>query len=127
VDRIIDFGRDDVIVTDQALRDPNNDGIITVGANGSLVLDRVDGDRVVLVDFNAGSGLEFLGEQDGLFFYGYEDQAPAIAGILGGNPTLHEDLRLANAFALDSGSAEGQMLSYVPSSHAFEIQNLSLA
>ncbi len=77
-DRILDFGRDDVIVTDQALSDPNDDGVIRVNASGVLVLDAESGSRVRLEGFDAGGGIEFLGEQDGLFYYGYSDSAPAL-------------------------------------------------
>ncbi|OWK30603.1 M10 family metallopeptidase C-terminal domain-containing protein [Sphingomonas mucosissima] len=79
IDRITDFGRDDVIVTDRALADPNNDGIIRVGSTGTLVLDRDTGSRVLLQNFDAGGGIEFLGEKNGLFYYGYAGDTPGIS------------------------------------------------
>lgn len=78
IDRITDFDRDDVIVTDRALADPNNDGIIRVGSSGNLVLDAATGSRVILQNFDAGGGIELLGEQNGLFYYGYAGDTPGI-------------------------------------------------
>lgn len=79
IDRITDFGRDDTIVTDKALADPNNDDIIRVGRTGVLVLDAATDTRVILQNFDAGDGLEFLGEKDGLFYYGYAEDASGIS------------------------------------------------
>lgn len=74
-DRITDFSVGDVIATDQAIRDPNRDGIVTGNANGVFVLDRTDSDRVVILNADP-AGLHLLGEQDGLFYYGYHTPAP---------------------------------------------------
>lgn len=79
VDRINDFARDDVIVTDRALSDPNNDGVIKVGSSGNLTLDLETGSRVILQGFDAGDGLQLLGEQKGLFYYGYSDGTPTVS------------------------------------------------
>ncbi|OWK31121.1 M10 family metallopeptidase C-terminal domain-containing protein [Sphingomonas dokdonensis] len=81
IDRITDFGRDDMIVTDRALSDPNNDGIIKVGSSGNLALDLETGSRVILQNFDAGEGLQFLGEQKGLFYYGYADATTPVATV----------------------------------------------
>lgn len=78
IDRITDFNRDDIIVTDRALADPNNDDIIKIGSNGKLVLDAATDSRVILQNFEVGSGINFLGEQDGLFYYGYASDTPRI-------------------------------------------------
>ncbi len=80
-DRILDFGRDDVIVTDQALSDPNNDGIIKITNGGALIIDSATSSRVVLVGVDPADGIEFLREEDGLFYYGYSDETPAAAKV----------------------------------------------
>ena len=69
-DRITDFGRTDLIATDKAIADSNNDGIITWRAGRSLTLDASDGDAVTLTGFNGATGLRLLGSVDGLFYYG---------------------------------------------------------
>ncbi|SEJ40244.1 Matrixin [Sphingomonas sp. OV641] len=81
VDRITDFDRDDIIVTDKALADPNNDGVIRVGSNGSLVIDAETGSRVILQGLEHDGGIEFLGEEDGLFFYGYAGETETLMSV----------------------------------------------
>jgi hypothetical protein len=129
IDRILDFGRDDVIVTDQLLPDPNNDDIVKVGADGSIVLDRTDGDRVILVGFDAKGGIEYLGEQDGLFYYGYGAETTAVSGRLADNGQVTEQYKLAQAFSsLDSAGVESQVMPYSPSQHVtLDVHHLALA
>ncbi|QNE33148.1 matrixin family metalloprotease [Sphingomonas sp. NBWT7] len=79
VDTITDFGRDDFIVTDKALADPNRDGVINVASNGVLVIDNATTSRVVLqggLDLSA--GLRLAGEENGLYYYRYNG-APTSA------------------------------------------------
>mgnify|MGYP001806761646 CR=1 FL=1 len=73
VDRIDDFGRDDVIATDRRLRGTDT---ATIRDNGTLALDGRDGDRVVLSGFDGTDGIQYLGAQDGLYYYGYRAAAP---------------------------------------------------
>jgi Peptidase M10 serralysin C terminal/RTX calcium-binding nonapeptide repeat (4 copies) len=81
VDRIEDFSADDFIAVDKRLLDPNRDGIINPADNGSLSLDRSDGDRVALVGTDSSFGLSYLGLQDGLYYYGTRADAPdAVRG-----------------------------------------------
>jgi hypothetical protein len=129
VDRILDFGRDDVIVTDQLLPDANNDDIVKVGADGSIVLDRTDGDRVILVGFDAKGGIEYLGEQDGLFYYGYSDQTGSVSGRLADNGQLTDQYKLTAAFSsLDSAGVESQVIPFVPAQHVtLDVHHLALA
>lgn len=79
VDRIEDFSTDDFLAVDKLLLDPNKDGIVNPAANGSLSLDRSDGDRVTLAFNDNSLNLTYLGQQDGLYYYGDRADAP-IAG-----------------------------------------------
>ena len=111
VDRILDFGRDDFIVTDKALSDPNRDGVIRIGANGALVLDAASGTRVLLVGFDGSDGINFLGEKDGLFYYGYdEDGVPELgtsfaAGRVYEGPSPYDAAAAAAAIAGNTPAA----------------------
>lgn len=80
-DTLIDFMKVDLLVTDERLRDGNNDGRITFGSNG--VLDLGSGDTVAFVGLNPASGLRFLGQlDDGMF--AYADAATRPAGAIEG-------------------------------------------
>lgn len=111
IDRILDFGRDDFIVTDKALSDPNRDGIIKIGATGALVLDAATGTRVLLSGFDGSDGINFLGEKDGLFYYGYdEDGAPELgtsfaAGRVYEGPSPYDAAAAAAAIAGNTPAA----------------------
>lgn len=74
-DRILDFSYGDAIATDKMLRDPDGDGVIQGTSNGTFVLDRSDGDRVQIAGA-AATGLTYLGEKDGMFYYGQLIDAP---------------------------------------------------
>lgn len=129
VDRISDFGRDDLIVTDQALADPNNDGVIRIGGSGSLVLDADSGSRVLLQNFDAGAGLELLDEQDGLFIYGYAESNASM-------PTLTSAFAAGRVYEApvplgQSGAAElfAQSSADAPTinGNAFDLSDVRLA
>lgn len=66
-DRISDFGKTDVLVTEKAISDSNRDGIITY-SRASLRLD-TDGDSVVLDGISGTTGLRYLGTADGEYYY----------------------------------------------------------
>ncbi len=68
-DRVTDWQRGDILAVDKALRDNNNDGIITWRGT-TLSLDSSDGDAVTLVGANGTSGLRLLGVEDGIYYYG---------------------------------------------------------
>jgi hypothetical protein len=78
-DRITDFGRDDLLAVDKKIFDSNNDGVITWKNGKSLTLDASDGDTVGLVGINGQTGLRFLGEVDGLYFYTDARNDPSVA------------------------------------------------
>jgi hypothetical protein len=70
VDRITDFSADDKLMLTAALRDSNNDGIITFGLDGVLTLDSSSkGDRVTLDGVDPDSGLKFAGMENGYYVY----------------------------------------------------------
>lgn len=77
-DRVTDWQRGDVLAVDRAIRDNNNDGIIT-WRGSTLTLDSGDGDSVVLAGANGASGLRLLGSVDGIFYYG-DARARPVAG-----------------------------------------------
>ncbi|UVO49889.1 M10 family metallopeptidase C-terminal domain-containing protein [Sphingomonas sp. SUN019] len=112
VDRIEDFSADDFIAVDKRLLDPNRDGIINPAANGTLSLDRSDGDRVALVGTDTSFGLSYLGEQDGLFYYGNRASAPvagdrqhlAISTASDDNLASTRDAAVSDIFFFDTGA-----------------------
>lgn len=131
IDRISDFGRDDIIVTDKALADPDNDGVIRVGSSGNLVLDAATGSRVILQNFDAGNGIEFLGEQNGLFYYGYAGGVPGVgapvtrafaAGRVYEAPVPFSPAMGAELFAPSTGDVSSTV-----SANAFDLSDLRLA
>ncbi|WP_242118168.1 M10 family metallopeptidase [Sphingomonas lacusdianchii] len=69
VDTVTDWQRGDVLAVDRAIRDNNNDGIIT-WRGSTVALDTTDGDAVVLAGANGAAGLRLLGSVDGVFYYG---------------------------------------------------------
>lgn len=75
-DQITDFNRGDRIVTDLAIEDRNADDIVNPNVNGTLLLDRADGDRVVLDGATAATRIGLLGEVNGQFYYGLLADAP---------------------------------------------------
>jgi len=75
-DRITDFGRGDRIVTNSAIFDRNADDIVNPNANGVLILDRADGDRVVLDGATGGTRIGLLGQVEGQYYYGLLADAP---------------------------------------------------
>lgn len=78
-DKIMDFGRSDVLALGKAIPDSNNDGLITWKTGKALVIDTSDNDQIGLAGFNAASGLRFLGSADGLFYYGAAATRPTAA------------------------------------------------
>lgn len=101
-DTIKSFGKDDVLVFSSALKDGNNDGIITFGKNG--VLDLANGSKLVLPELK--SGLRLLGKDQDGFVYGDASVRPksaqesklAVADKLSGE---HAD-KLVNKFFFDT-------------------------
>lgn len=110
IDRIVDFTYGDTLATDKALRLDAN-GYAQGSANGAFVLDRTDGDRVQILAAPAG-GLAYLGEKDGMFYYGQLIDAPtagegqavfrgsASDDVLAGSA----DASVTDIFLLDTGS-----------------------
>ncbi|MDF2496021.1 M10 family metallopeptidase [Sphingomonas sp.] len=68
-DRITDFGRTDVLVTEKAIKDSNGDGLITWSKTSGLRLDTSDNDRVFFDGLSTASGLRYLGTVGGEYFY----------------------------------------------------------
>lgn len=68
-DTVTDWQYGDVLAVDSAIRDGNNDGIIT-WRGSTLALDTRDGDTVALTGANGTAGLRLMGSVDGIFYYG---------------------------------------------------------
>ncbi|PXA94644.1 hypothetical protein DMC47_20435 [Nostoc sp. 3335mG] len=68
-DQVTDWQVGDMLAVDRAIRDNNNDGIIT-WRGSTLALDPSDGDSVMLAGANGSRGLRLMGSVDGVFYYG---------------------------------------------------------
>ena len=79
-DTILDWSRGDIIATVKALKGEGADGILTVGANATLLLDGTANGNTVLLAGASGAKLQALGRQDGYFYYAYVADAAADAG-----------------------------------------------
>ncbi len=100
-DTITNLGRADVFVTNAALRDSNNDGLITFSATGLRIDGAPGGDLVSFTGLNPAKGLRYLGEScPGVFVYADSTVRPkgAIEGKLG-----------ADALNGDVGDAKSQV------------------
>lgn len=78
-DRILAFGRDDVLLTDAALFDGNGDGIINFATNRVRLDGPVAGSDTVRLDGLNGSGLRYIGQDEGLFVYATASVRPTGA------------------------------------------------
>lgn len=78
-DRVLSFGRDDVLLTDAALFDGNGDRIITFAGNRVRLDGPVAGSDTVRLDGLNGSGLRYIGQDEGLFVYATASVRPAGA------------------------------------------------
>lgn len=104
-DTITNFQKVDVLVTNEALEDRNNDGIIGFGKNGRIDLDGLGGssDLVTVTGVNA---VRYLGEScEGV--YVYADASVRLAGMTEGtlaNDTLAGDAAdaVAQVFFFDT-------------------------
>ena len=69
-DKISDFGKSDVLVTDKAINDKNNDGRITFSGSTVSLDTGANADKVTLVGIAGSSGLRYLGAIHSDFYYG---------------------------------------------------------
>ncbi|MBB4619386.1 S8 family serine peptidase [Sphingomonas abaci] len=79
-DTILDWSRGDIIETSKALKGVGSDGILTVGANATLLLDGTANGNTVLLTDKSGATLQSLGQKDGYYWYAYVADAAANAG-----------------------------------------------
>ncbi|TVV69953.1 calcium-binding protein [Sphingomonas solaris] len=110
-DTIIDFGKNDLLVVDTALRDFNRDGIITFGRNSVLDIDGTRGpDTVTFTGLDPQAGIRYLGSNAEGFLYADATVRPdgAIEGRLG-NDALRGDANdaVADTFFFDTALGLG--------------------
>ena len=79
-DTIVDWARSDIIQTSKALKGIGSDGLLTVGANATLLLDGTANGNTVLLADASGAKLQALGQKDGYYWYAYVADAAANAG-----------------------------------------------
>ena len=79
-DTIVDWARSDIIQTVKALKGVGSDGVLTVGANATLLLDGTANGNTVLLADASGAKLQSLGQKDGYYWYAYVADAAADAG-----------------------------------------------
>ena len=79
-DTIVDWARSDIIQTVKALKGVGSDGVLTVGANATLLLDGTANGNTVLLADASGAKLQALGQKDGYYWYAYVADAAANAG-----------------------------------------------
>ena len=79
-DTIVDWARSDIIQTVKALKGVGSDGMLTVGANATLLLDGTANGNTVLLADASGAKLQALGQKDGYYWYAYVADAAANAG-----------------------------------------------
>ncbi len=68
-DTILDFNADDYIATSKKIPGSNHGGIAHAAGDGTLVLDKSDGDSVVLQGTAAQDDLVYVGKSGNLFYY----------------------------------------------------------
>lgn len=79
-DTIVDWARGDILETSKALKGVGADGVLTIGANATVLLDGTASGNTVLLLSQAGAKLMEMGKRDGYFRYAYVAEAAADAG-----------------------------------------------
>ncbi|HEX8388979.1 MAG TPA: M10 family metallopeptidase [Sphingomonas sp.] len=98
VDRVLDFGRSDVLAVDVTLAAPG--GVVRATASGAFALGGTD--RVFLLGGDsADQGLRFLGAADGLRYYGDASVRPGGAAVFESTTADERLLGRADTLATD--------------------------
>ncbi|MDR6787557.1 Ca2+-binding RTX toxin-like protein [Sphingomonas sp. BE138] len=125
-DKILDWSAGDRIATTKQLRGADSDGQITLGANGTVLLDgTVRGDTVDLVG-HGGAVLQAMGKSDGYWWYafvsdGSNDAADGRVRELALGMTDHAAYDASASSA--AGTASTMHVSDGPGDHPFYLYN----
>ncbi len=103
-DTIVDWAKSDIIQTVKALKGVGSDGMLTVGANATLLLDGTANGNTVLLSDKSGAKLQAMGHKDGYYWYAYVADAAATAG------------KVVQEFASSPAAAAASMVDHIAAS-----------